>query len=111
MPIAPDLFTVAEAAEMLGLSPSSVRYAIMRGAIEPVAIHPRLNAVPRSEIDKYRREHLGQRGKRKQPEGPMPSSAAASATVSRSCAPPMWSSLCSAPPQCGAHRLDGGSSR
>jgi hypothetical protein len=68
MPLAPDLFTVAEAAEMLGLSPSSVRYAITRGVIEPVAVHPRLNAVSRSEIDKYRREHLGRRGRpRKKP--------------------------------------------
>jgi hypothetical protein len=70
MPIAPDLFTVAEAAEMLGLSPSSVRYAIMRGVIKPVAVHPRLNAVPRSEIEKYRRGHLGQRGQRKKKPAP-----------------------------------------
>jgi hypothetical protein len=70
MPITPDLFTVAEAAEMLSLSPSSVRYAIARGVIKPVAVHPRLNAVPRSEIERYRREHLGRRGRRKKRPAP-----------------------------------------
>jgi hypothetical protein len=69
MPIAPDLFTVAEAAEMLGLSPSSVRHAVKRGLLTPVRVHPRLNALPRWEIDRYKNEHLGRRGKRPQPEG------------------------------------------
>ena len=68
MPIAPDLFTVAEAAEMLGLSPSSVRHAVMRRLITPVQVHPRLNAIPRREIERYEREHLGRRGKRPQPD-------------------------------------------
>ena len=67
MPVGPDLFSVAEAAEQLGLSPSSVRYAVARGAIKAVALHPRLNAIHRTEIERYRREHLGQRGKRKTP--------------------------------------------
>jgi Helix-turn-helix domain len=66
VPIAPDLFTVSEAAEMLGLSPSSVRYAVKRGLIAPVRVHLRLNAIPRSEIEGYEREHLGRRGKRPQ---------------------------------------------
>src|SRR5919199_6562379 len=68
MPIAPDLFTIAEAAEMLGLSPSSVRHAVKRGLIEVVQVHPRLNAVARREIERYEREHLGRRGKRPQPD-------------------------------------------
>ena len=71
MPIAPDLFSVAEAAEQLGLSPSSVRYAVARGALKAVALHPRLNAIPRSEIERYRRENLRKRGpKAKQPVKP-----------------------------------------
>jgi hypothetical protein len=68
VPLAPDLFTVAEAAEMLGMKPSSVRYAIRRGLMTPVAVHSRLNAMPRSEIDRYRAEHRGQRGKPQQPD-------------------------------------------
>jgi hypothetical protein len=67
VPIAPDLFTVAEAAEMLGLSPSSVRYAVKRGLITPLQVHPRLNAIPRREIERYEREHLGKRGRPKKP--------------------------------------------
>ena len=71
MPIAPDLFTVAEAARMLGLNPSSVRYAVKRGLIEVVQVHPRLNAIPRREIERYKSEHLGRRGRRKKtPEEP-----------------------------------------
>jgi excisionase family DNA binding protein len=68
MPVGPDLFSVAEAAEQLGLSPSSVRYAVSRGVLKAVALHPRLNAIHRSEIERYRREHLGQRGKRMLPD-------------------------------------------
>ena len=41
MPIAPDLFTVAEAAEMLRLSPSSVRYAVSAGEALPATIYHR----------------------------------------------------------------------
>ena len=68
MPIAPDLFTVAEAAKMLGLSPSIVRHAVKRGLIEVVQVHPRLNAIPRGENEHNEREHLGRRGKRPQPD-------------------------------------------
>ena len=69
MPLGPDLFSVAEAAEQLGLSPSSVRYAVSRGALKAVALHPRLNAIHRSEIERYRRESLHKRGRKaKQPD-------------------------------------------
>jgi hypothetical protein len=60
--IAPDLFTVAEAAEELGLSPHSVRYAIMRGTLGVVELDKRTNLIARDEIERYRREHLRRRG-------------------------------------------------
>lgn len=61
MPITPDLFTVAEAAAELGLTPASLRHAIMRGAIQVVAIDKRTNAITRAEIERYRKENLGRR--------------------------------------------------
>jgi hypothetical protein len=33
-----------------------------------VQVHPRLNAIPRREIERYKSEHLGRRGKRMLPE-------------------------------------------
>jgi excisionase family DNA binding protein len=69
MSTTPDLVTVARAAEELGVSPNTIRSAIMRGHITPVQLHKRTNLIPRSEIERYRHERLGRRGKRKQPEG------------------------------------------
>jgi excisionase family DNA binding protein len=63
--ITADLVTVADAAEELGLSPHSVRYAIARGVLKVLPLDGRTNLIPRSEVERYRREHLGQRGKRK----------------------------------------------
>jgi excisionase family DNA binding protein len=63
--ITADLVTVADAAAELGLSPHSVRYAIMRGVLKVVPLDGRTNLIPRAEVERYRREHLGQRGKRK----------------------------------------------
>jgi hypothetical protein len=62
-----DLISVAQAAEELGLTPGAVRAAIKRGFITPVPLDRRTNLVARSEIETYRRAHLGQwgRGKRK----------------------------------------------
>jgi excisionase family DNA binding protein len=56
--------TVSEAAEELGVSPATIRGAIMRGSITAVQLHKRTNLIPRSEIERYRRERLGRRGKR-----------------------------------------------
>jgi excisionase family DNA binding protein len=61
-----DLVTVAQAAEELGVSPHTIRGAIMRGQITPVALDKRTNLIPRSEIERYRRQHKGQHGKRPQ---------------------------------------------
>lgn len=65
MPIMPDLLTTKEAADELGLSPSGLRAAIFRGVLSVVPIDARTNGVLRSEIDRYRRENLGQRGHRR----------------------------------------------
>jgi excisionase family DNA binding protein len=62
---AQDLLSVAQAARELGLSPSGIRNAIMYGTITPVRLDGRTNLIPRAEVEGYRREHLGQRGKRK----------------------------------------------
>jgi excisionase family DNA binding protein len=60
-----DFLTVAQAAEELGIGPSGVRMAITYGTLRPIRFDHRTNMIPRSEVERYRREHLGQRGKRK----------------------------------------------
>lgn len=57
------LFTTTEAAAQLGIAPATVKDAIMRGTMEYVPIHPRLNMVTREAIEKYRRDHLGRQGR------------------------------------------------
>lgn len=59
------LFTTTEAAAQLGIAPATVKDAIMRGTLEHVPIHARLNMVTREAIEKYRRDHLGQQGRPK----------------------------------------------
>jgi excisionase family DNA binding protein len=60
--------TVTEAAIELGVSPATIRGAIMRGSITAVQLHKRMNLIPRSEVERYRREHLGRPGKRVPPD-------------------------------------------
>jgi excisionase family DNA binding protein len=62
MPIMPDLFTVPEAAEMLGIDETTVRHAIRRGALAAITIDRRnTKAITRAEIERYRAESLGRR--------------------------------------------------
>jgi excisionase family DNA binding protein len=68
MPIREDLLSIAEAAEELGLTRPAIRRAIMRGLIEPVRLDGRTNLIPRSAVDRYKAEHLGNRGGRKRPD-------------------------------------------
>jgi excisionase family DNA binding protein len=69
--LSPDLITVARAAEELGLSRITIRSAILRGQIKAVPLDARTNLVPRAEVERYRREHLGRHGKpKKQPATP-----------------------------------------
>src|SRR5919202_2875412 len=69
-PMAPveNYVTVSEAARELGVSPATIRGAIMRGSIAAVQLHKRMNLIPRSEVERYRRERLGQPGKRMVPD-------------------------------------------
>jgi excisionase family DNA binding protein len=67
MPALENYLTVSEAAQELGLTPWGLRTAIQEGRITPVRLDKtsRTNLIPREEVERYRREHLGQRGKRK----------------------------------------------
>ncbi len=56
------LYTTAQAAEMLGVSPNTIKNAIQRGVMACERINPRLNMVTLEAIETYRRERLGQRG-------------------------------------------------
>ena len=56
------LYTTAQAAEMLGVSPNTIKNAIQRGVMAYEHINPRLNMVTLEAIETYRRERLGQRG-------------------------------------------------
>jgi len=68
MPIG-DYFTVAEAADVLGVKPVSIHSAIKRGALVAEKKGPRLVVIGRDELDRYVREHKGGQGwdKRKAP--------------------------------------------
>ncbi len=56
------LFTTAEAAALLGITHGAVKDAIVRGALDHIAINPRLNMVTVQAIEAYRRDRLGKRG-------------------------------------------------
>jgi excisionase family DNA binding protein len=58
--------TVNEAAAELGLSASALRSAINYGSLEAVRLDGRTNLIHRDEVERYKREHKGRRGKRKQ---------------------------------------------
>ena len=60
-----DFLTMREAAEELGVTPDALRFAVRRGLITPTRAHPRMNLITREQVEAYRRDHLGQRGKRK----------------------------------------------
>ncbi len=55
------MYTTAQAAQELGISPNTVRGAIKRGRITVERLTPRLSLVPHDEIEKYRQLYLGKR--------------------------------------------------
>ena len=57
-----DWYTTEEAARALGLTPSTIRGAAMRGVLQVHVIAPRVRAITREEVERYRREHLGKGG-------------------------------------------------
>jgi len=65
MPGLRDMLTVKEAADELGITRTTVRRAVMNGTLSVHRLDDRTYLVPRGEVERYRREHLGQRGKRK----------------------------------------------
>jgi excisionase family DNA binding protein len=68
MPALENYLTVAEAAKELGITPDALRGAIKRRTLSAVRLDKtsRTNLISRAEVERYRREHLGQRGKRPQ---------------------------------------------
>ena len=68
MSTTPEMLTVKRAAEELGLSPVSIRRAVMRGMLKVVPLDGRTYLIARDEVERYRRERLGNRGGRKRPD-------------------------------------------
>jgi excisionase family DNA binding protein len=64
--------TVAEAAQELGIRPSGVHMAITYGTLRPVRIDRRTIMIERAEVERYKREHLGKRGRPKKKPAPSP---------------------------------------
>ncbi len=59
MSIERDWYTTEEAARELGLAPSTIRGAAMRGVLKVEVIAPRVRAITRDELERYRAERLG----------------------------------------------------
>jgi excisionase family DNA binding protein len=59
------MLTVAEAAAELGVSPITIRRAVGNGRITPHTLNGRTYLIPRSQVERYRRDSLGQPGNRK----------------------------------------------
>lgn len=59
MGIERDWYTTEEAAHELGIAPSTIRGAAKRGVLKVEVIAPRVRAITREELERYRVEHLG----------------------------------------------------
>ena len=68
MPVPPDMLTVAEAAAELGLSRTTIHRAVGNGTITPEPLNGRTYLISREQVERYRRESLGNRGGRKRPD-------------------------------------------
>lgn len=55
--------TVAQAAESLGITEAAVRVAIGRGTLKADRAYG-LIVIPDAEVERYRAEHLGRKGRR-----------------------------------------------
>lgn len=59
MPLERDWYTTKEAAAELGLAPETIRWAKRAGLLKVEEIAPRVRAISKEELERYRREHLG----------------------------------------------------
>ncbi len=57
-----DWYTTEEAARELGLAASTIRGAAKRGVLTVHVVAPRVRAITREELERYRHEHLGKAG-------------------------------------------------
>jgi excisionase family DNA binding protein len=62
------MLSVAEAAEELGISTTTIHRAVGNGTIRPTRLNGRTYLIPQSEVERYRRERLGNRGGRRRPD-------------------------------------------
>jgi len=60
--ITKEWYTTEEAARELGLAPSTLRGAAKRGVLRVHVVAPRVRAITREELERYRRERLGKNG-------------------------------------------------
>lgn len=63
MTIERDWFTTEEAAKELGVTPSTIRGAAFRGVLKVEIVAPRVRAITRAELERYRRENRGTHGR------------------------------------------------
>jgi len=77
----PDPMTVNEAAVELGLKPATVRTQIRNGLIKPSRRSGRVWLISRSQVVRYREQHLGRPGRR---PGQSPKSTRGSSSFSAS---------------------------
>ncbi len=62
MPIERQWYTTQEAAAELGIAPETIRWAKRAGILQAEEIAPRVRAITKDEVERYRREHLGKSG-------------------------------------------------
>jgi excisionase family DNA binding protein len=58
-PMAPKLLTLAQAAELLGRSPETLRKQVQRGSLKAQLVGKTYVVTP-AEVERYRLEHLGE---------------------------------------------------
>jgi excisionase family DNA binding protein len=57
-------YTTSRAAQELGVSASTLRTMIQQGKVKVKLLHARSALISKSEIERYRRDHLGQPGRK-----------------------------------------------
>jgi hypothetical protein len=65
-------YTTSRAGQELGVSASTLRTMIQQGKVAVKHLHARSALIPKSEVERYRRDHLGQPGRKRAPRDPRP---------------------------------------